>query len=178
MRAFVAPAGPAVARSGMGGSGAAARGVGGGLALAPTPELLDAVDALPPADDDPEVDVVAEAAASEGFRLRAFLRPYRRPLLVGFALIVVDTLLTLAGPFLVQQGLNEGVQQHADGRAAGPRRRCSSARRWSTGSSRGRTRGTPAAPPNGCCSRCASGSSPTCNGSRSTTTTASCRAGS
>ncbi|HEY3673463.1 MAG TPA: ATP-binding cassette domain-containing protein, partial [Acidimicrobiia bacterium] len=115
VRAFVAPAGPAVARSGMGGSGASARGVSGGLALAPTPELLAQVDALPPADDDPEVDVVAEAAASEGFRLRTFLRPYRRPLVVGFSLIVVDTLLTLAGPFLVQQGLNEGVQQHATG---------------------------------------------------------------
>ena len=35
----------------------------------------------PPADDDPDVDVAAEAAASEDFRLRAFLRPYRRPLL-------------------------------------------------------------------------------------------------
>ncbi|HLM18446.1 MAG TPA: ABC transporter ATP-binding protein, partial [Acidimicrobiia bacterium] len=119
VRAFVAPAGPAVARSGMGGSGmgggGAARGASGALALAPTPELLAQVDALPPADDDPDVDVVAEAAASEGFRLRAFLRPYRRPLVVGFALIVVDTLLTLAGPFLVQQGLNEGVQQHATG---------------------------------------------------------------
>ncbi len=115
VRAFVAPAGPAVARSGMGGSGGSARGMGGGLALAPTPELLAQVDALPPADDDPEVDVVAEAAASEGFRLRSFLRPYRRPLVVGFALIVVDTLLTLAGPFLVQQGLNQGVQQHATG---------------------------------------------------------------
>ena len=104
-----------MARSGLGGSGASARGVGGGLALAPTPELLAAVDALPPADDDPEVDVAAEAAASEGFRLRSFLRPYRRPLLIGFGLVVVDTLLTLAGPFLVQQGLNEGVQQHATG---------------------------------------------------------------
>src|SRR3954451_19684693 len=75
--------------------------------------LANAV-SLPPADDDPEIDVAAEAAGSEGFRLRAFLRPYRRPLLVGFALIVVDTLLTLAGPFLVQQGLNEGVQHHAE----------------------------------------------------------------
>ena len=113
--AFVAPAAPAVFRSGLGGGGGAARGAMGGLPLAPTPELLAKVDALPPADDDPEVDVDAEAAASEHFRLRSFLQPYRRPLLIGFALIVVDTLLTLAGPFLVQQGLNEGVQQHATG---------------------------------------------------------------
>ena len=112
-RAFVAPATTGVFRSGLGGGGGSARGSMGGLALAPTPELLAKVDALPPADDDPEVDVAAEAAASEHFRLRSFLRPYRRPLLIGFALIVVDTLLTLAGPFLVQQGLNEGVEQHA-----------------------------------------------------------------
>jgi ATP-binding cassette subfamily B protein len=115
VRAFVAPPTAAVARSGLGGSGAAVRGAGGGLALAPTPELLAAVDALPAADDDPDIDVAAEAAASEHFRLRTFLRPYRRPLLIGFTLIIVDTLLTLAGPFLVQQGLNQGVQQHATG---------------------------------------------------------------
>jgi ATP-binding cassette subfamily B protein len=115
VRAFVVPTAPTVARSGFGGSGGG-RGAGGtmgGLSLAPTPELLAAVDALPPADDDPDVDVAAEAAASEHFTLRPFLRPYRRPLLVGFGLIVVDTLLTLAGPYLVQQGLDEGVQHHA-----------------------------------------------------------------
>src|SRR5262249_53393397 len=84
VRAFVAPATPAVARTGLGGSGASARGASGGIALAPTPELLAAVDALPPADDDPDVDVAAEATASEHFRLRSFLRPYRRPLVVGF----------------------------------------------------------------------------------------------
>ena len=74
-----------------------------GRALAPTPELLAAVAALPPADDDPEVDVAAEAARrARPFRLARFLRPYRRPLLIGFGLVVVDTLLTLAGPFLVR----------------------------------------------------------------------------
>ena len=111
-RAFLAPAAPAVARTGLGGSGG--RGMGGGLALTPTPELLAAVDALPPADDDPGIDVAAESAASEHFRLREFLRPYRSALLIGFVLVVIDTLLTLVGPYLVQQGLNEGVQQHAE----------------------------------------------------------------
>ena len=114
-RAFVAPSGPAVARTGLGGSGVAGRGIGGGIALEPTPELLAAVAALPPADDDPDIDVAAEAAASEHFRLREFLRPYRRALLIGFGLVVVDTLLTLVGPFLVQQGLNQGVQEQAEG---------------------------------------------------------------
>ena len=137
----------------------------GGLALAPTPELLAEVDALPPADDDPEVDVVAEAAAARvSGSGRSSVRTAVRSL-VGFTLIVVDTLLTLAGPFLVQQGLNEGVQQHATGRAVGRVGRCSSSPRSSTGSSPGPTPGTPAAPRNGCCSRCASGSSRTCSGS-------------
>jgi ATP-binding cassette subfamily B protein len=114
-RAFIAPTGPAVARPGLGGSGAGGRGLGGGFNLDPTPELMAAVAALPPADDDPDIDVAAEAEASEQFRLREFLRPYRRALLIGFGLVVIDTLLTLAGPFLVQQGLNQGVQQHAEG---------------------------------------------------------------
>ncbi|MFI5054332.1 MAG: ABC transporter transmembrane domain-containing protein, partial [Acidimicrobiia bacterium] len=110
VRAFATPMSSAI---GMGqGVGA---GTGGGLNLAPTPELLAAVAALPPADDDPDIDVAAEAAASEHFRLGEFLRPYRRPLLIGFGMIVVDTLLTLAGPFLVGQGLNKGVSEHAMG---------------------------------------------------------------
>jgi ATP-binding cassette subfamily B protein len=110
VRAFATPASSSM---GMGqGLGA---GTGGGLNLAPTPELLAAVAALPPADDEPDIDVVAEAAASEHFRLREFVRPYRRPLLIGFGMIVVDTLLTLAGPLLVQQGLNSGVSENAMG---------------------------------------------------------------
>ena len=46
------------------------------------------------------------------FRLRRFLRRYRRPLGIGFGLVVVDTLLTLAGPLLVRRG-------HRPGRGAG-----------------------------------------------------------
>jgi ATP-binding cassette, subfamily B, bacterial len=115
VRAFVAQAGAGgtVARNNISGGGAG-RGRGPAFALAPTPELLAKVAALPPADDEPDIDVAAEAAASEHFRLREFLRPYRRPLLIGFAMIVLDTLLTLAGPFLVQQGLNNGVQQQSE----------------------------------------------------------------
>jgi ATP-binding cassette subfamily B protein len=115
---------PVTPRGGSGGGGAWATvggwggggGMGGGpgmrsqLALAPTPELLAQVAALPPADDDPDIDDEAEAAApAERFRLRRFLRPYRRPLLIGFAMVVLDALLSLAGPFLVSQGVNHGV---------------------------------------------------------------------
>jgi ATP-binding cassette subfamily B protein len=67
------------------------------------------VDALPPADDDPEVDVAAEAATHETFKLRRFVKPYRRQLLIGLGLILLDTIVMLAGPLLVQRGLQQGV---------------------------------------------------------------------
>ena len=86
------------------------------------PELLAAVDALPPADDDPDVDVAAEARRpARRFRLRALpppvppaaarrLRPRRAS----------TRSLTLAGPVpRAAAGCNEGVQQHADRRAVG-----------------------------------------------------------
>ena len=50
-----------------------------GAALAATPELLAALDKLPPADDVPDVDVDAVAAEDpEPFRVPAFVRPWRR----------------------------------------------------------------------------------------------------
>jgi ATP-binding cassette subfamily B protein len=106
IRAFATPT-----SSSMGIGQGVGAGTGAGLNLAPTPELLAAVAALPPADDDPDIDVAAEAEASEHFRLRDFVRPYRKPLLIGFGMIVVDTLLTLVGPLLVFQGLNKGVAE-------------------------------------------------------------------
>ena len=75
---------------------------------------MAAVEALPPADDKPDVDVAAEANKHETFRLRRFVRPYRKQLLIGFGLIVADTLVTLAGPLLVQRGLQNGVLQGSE----------------------------------------------------------------
>jgi ATP-binding cassette, subfamily B, bacterial len=105
-KASATVAGPA--RMGPGGGAA-----GGGMAaaLAPTPELLEALDRLPPADDDPEVDIEAEARApAERFSLRRFLLPYRRPLAIGFGLVGLDTVLTLLGPLLVSRGIDQGVR--------------------------------------------------------------------
>jgi ATP-binding cassette subfamily B protein len=71
---------------------------------------MAALDKLPAADDDPRVDVVAEATApADTFRLRSFVRPYRRGLALGFGLVVVDTVLTLLGPFMVRRGIDHGV---------------------------------------------------------------------
>jgi ATP-binding cassette subfamily B protein len=102
----------APARFGPGGGGGGGAG-NMAMAFAPTPELLAALDALPPADDDPKVDVAAEAAAlGSSFRLRTFIHPYRGWLGFGLGLVVVDTVLTLLGPYLVRHGL-DGVR-HGD----------------------------------------------------------------
>jgi ATP-binding cassette subfamily B protein len=78
--------------------------------LAPTPELLAALDRLPPADTEPDVDVAAEGAPGRGpFRVRSFIRPYRRSLGFGLALVVADASVTLLGPFLVSHGIDQGV---------------------------------------------------------------------
>jgi ATP-binding cassette subfamily B protein len=106
------------ARPARAGLGAGLRGMGGGGgggggnwmgAIGPTPELLEQVAALAPAEDRPDVDVAAEAADDPGFSLRRFVRPYRRPLAAGLALVVLDAVATLAGPLLIRDGLDQGV---------------------------------------------------------------------
>jgi ATP-binding cassette, subfamily B, bacterial len=92
-------------------------GLGGGgggwrLNLAPTPELLARVEALPPVRDFPVVDVEQESTHDRLFNLRGLLKEFRWPLLIGLVLVVLDGLASLAGPVLVKEGLDRGV---ADG---------------------------------------------------------------
>jgi len=108
----------AQARIGGGGGGGGGWGgaAGGGMVgsfLAPTPELLEKVAKLPPATDEHEVDVDREGAYDPSFTLRRFTRPFRRPLTIGLFLVVLDTLFTLAGPKLIQIGVDSGVQHHS-----------------------------------------------------------------
>jgi ATP-binding cassette subfamily B protein len=77
--------------------------------LAPTPELLASVEALPPATDDPDVDPAEQSAPQLGFHLGRFLRPYRRQLAVGVVLVVLDTVAIVAGPVLVRLGVDRGI---------------------------------------------------------------------
>ncbi len=95
--------------AGFGGGGGMGARAGDGMALAPTPDLIEAVAALPPPVDRPDVDVAGESRADPGFTLRRFLRPYRWPLIGGLVLVVLDTLATLAGPALVSAGIDQGV---------------------------------------------------------------------
>jgi ATP-binding cassette subfamily B protein len=96
-----------------GGGGGAAGGTAWGGALAPTPELLAQVDALEPANADPQVDAGIEAGPAPEFSFLGFLRRYRGWLLVGMFLVALDALCTLAGPLLVRYGLDNGVAKNA-----------------------------------------------------------------
>ncbi len=81
-----------------------------GTALSATPEMLAALDRLPPATDTPDVDVDAITSDDPGpFRIRRFVRPWVVGLAVGLILVVVDTVLTLLGPVFVSQGIDQGI---------------------------------------------------------------------
>ncbi|HEY3894661.1 MAG TPA: ABC transporter ATP-binding protein [Pseudonocardiaceae bacterium] len=88
-------------------------GLGGGNSwrrnLAPTPDLLARVAALPPVTDVPALDLDRESRPDKDFRLAGLLREFRRPLLVGLVLVVLDALASLAGPILVKEGVDNGV---------------------------------------------------------------------
>jgi ATP-binding cassette subfamily B protein len=81
-----------------------------GSNLAATPQLLAALAKLPPADDEPHVDVVAAAAEPpEPFRVLRFVRPWRRWLGLGLLFVAIDAFLTVLGPVLIRHGIDGGV---------------------------------------------------------------------
>ena len=101
----------AVARSsGVGGFGGDA-GRLGSLATA-SDDLLAAIDTLPALAGDPQVDIEQQAAPRDDFSIWEVFRPFRRPLLFGFALVVVDALTGLAAPALIRVGVDRGVTRH------------------------------------------------------------------
>lgn len=79
--------------------------------LAPTPELLARVAALRPVRDTAVIDLAAETVPNAHFSLWALLREFRRPLLLGLLLVVLDAVASLVGPVLVRTGIDEGVSQ-------------------------------------------------------------------
>ncbi len=50
--------------------------------------------------------------------LVSLLRPHTRPLALGSVLVVLETAARLAGPFLVQRGIDEGIPPLLEGRGA------------------------------------------------------------
>ena len=164
-------------------TGAGAAAVGGpmgGAALAATPELLAALDKLPPADDQPQVDEAEAAAVTPGeFQVRRFVRPWTRWLAFGLGLVMADALLSLLGPLLRAPGARPGRGRTTTSAGCG----------WTTalfalsvarrlGGHLGLHVDHRPHRPSGCCSPCASRSSPTSSRCRSTTTTPSSTGGS
>ncbi|MGI8753930.1 MAG: ABC transporter ATP-binding protein [Acidimicrobiales bacterium] len=106
--------------AGAGAAGAAGAGAGHNWmgTLAATPELMAQVAALPPIRDVPDIDVSIEADHDPSFTLRNFLRPFRKPLAAGLALVLIDSVATLLGPVLIRAGLDDGVAKASVGALA------------------------------------------------------------
>ncbi|WP_326565907.1 ABC transporter ATP-binding protein [Amycolatopsis rhabdoformis] len=100
----------AASRGGTPGGGTGFVGSGAGADVPPTPELLEGVRKLPPADDRPRLSEVDITAADPGFRLSRLLKPVRWPLVAVIALVAADALASLALPALYQRGVDHGVQ--------------------------------------------------------------------
>ncbi len=94
---------PPATGGGRGGRGGGGGGIGSALGSMPaTPELMAEVDALPPADEHPRVDVAAARGEDRTFSLRALLAPVRWLLAVAVIAIGLDTLVGLAFPSLAR----------------------------------------------------------------------------
>ena len=78
--------------------------------LPPSPALLAQVDALPPANDTPDVDLAQARAGDRHFTLRRLLRPLAVALVIGLVLDGLDAVAGLALPALVRSGIDHGVQ--------------------------------------------------------------------
>ena len=119
------PATPASGQTGNGGRrrdpapAAVPRGTsrGGGIGTAlgsmpATPEILAAVDALPPANEDPRVDTEAARRENPRFTLRGILRPVRWLMIAAIVAIAADTLIGLMFPTLARTVID--AASHAD----------------------------------------------------------------
>lgn len=80
-----------------------------------TPELLEQVAALPPADDRPDVDETRAASAEESYGLRRLLRGFWAPLAISLGLVALDAGSGLLLPILIRNGIDQGVEKAALG---------------------------------------------------------------
>ncbi len=93
---------------GGGGGGRGARGMSSMFAA--TPQLLKQVAALGPIRDVPKIDFAKETAQDRSFTLWRLLREFRRPLIGGLVLVILDAVAGLLGPYLVKTGIDGGVE--------------------------------------------------------------------
>jgi len=97
---------------GGGGGGGAGAGGGRGMisSMPATPELLEKVAALPPANDKPHLDTAEITKADYSFSLKRLLRPFLVMLVFGLLLETADALASLAIPALIRTGVDQGIQ--------------------------------------------------------------------
>ena len=162
-------AAPPAAAAGRGGGGGRRRRGMGSAARRPTPRAArQLADALPPADDDPERRRRRSRAAppSRTSRCARFLRPFRAALLARAHARRRSTRWPDAARPVPRQARHRPRRRRSDTRPCSwPRVGASSARARRLVRHLAATRGSPGAPPSGCSTRCASGSSPTSSGS-------------
>ncbi|QBJ97814.1 ABC transporter ATP-binding protein [Rhodococcus sp. ABRD24] len=91
---------------GHGGPGAMGSAMGG---VAVTPELRQAVDALPPADEDPHTDTTRLRRSDPEFELSRLLHPVRWILAGVIACLALDSLIGIAFPSIVRYAIDHGV---------------------------------------------------------------------
>jgi ATP-binding cassette subfamily B protein len=94
---------------GLGGGIPGGGGAGFAGAMAATPELLAAVDALEPLRDERDIPVAEAERPDPDFRFLRFLRRWRRQLVVALLLVAADGVATLAGPAILRHGIDAGV---------------------------------------------------------------------
>jgi ATP-binding cassette subfamily B protein len=109
---------------GMGGGGAMGMGAGMGMGFArlsdpPTPELMARIEALPPIVDSPETDLDEHAEPAPRFTFRRMLADQKARLVVATVLVGGNALAMLAGPYLVNLGVEHGVRDGERGWLAG-----------------------------------------------------------
>ncbi len=84
-------------------------------AAPPTPELMAAVDALPPARETPRLGSEDPTAPDPGFRLTRLLRPVRWLLALTIVLVALDALSSLAFPTVARLAVDGGISAGAPG---------------------------------------------------------------
>ncbi len=101
------PGGPAGHGGGGHGGGGHMAGALGGVAA--TPELKRAVDALPPADEDPHTDTARLRRDDSEFRLGRLLHPVRWLLAGVVVCLALDSLIGITFPSIVRYAIDHGV---------------------------------------------------------------------
>jgi len=102
------------------GIGNGGRGQGWVSLLGSAPKAIqERINQLPPVKDEVSFDVSEQVSARGPLELRKFVWPWRWQLGLGLALVALDALAGLAGPWLIRIGIDGGVVRHSTSVLAG-----------------------------------------------------------